>query len=41
MCMADIVRLRHDGKLVVTEVKSSTKVKPEHVQDAAFQAWVI
>lgn len=41
MCMADIVRPRRDGKLTVTEVKSSTKVKPEHVQDAAFQAWVI
>ena len=24
----------------ITEVKSSTKVKPEHIQDAALQAWI-
>lgn len=24
----------------ITEVKSSTKVKPEHLQDAALQAWI-
>lgn len=41
LCMADIVRVKRDGSLVVTEVKSSTKVKPQHVSDAAFQTWVI
>lgn len=35
----DLLERRRDG-WVVTEVKSSTKVKSEHVPDAAIQAWV-
>ena len=32
---------REDGRCRFTEVKSSTKCKPEYVQDAAIQSWVL
>lgn len=38
--IADVVETRGHG-VTLTEVKSSTRVKPEHVPDAAFQALVI
>ncbi len=37
---ADVLE-RRDGRCVVTEVKSSTSVKEQHVTDAAIQAWVV
>lgn len=39
---ADVLTLNPDtGKWSIHEVKSSTKVKPEHIQDAGLQAWII
>lgn len=37
----DILSRRPRGKVTLTEVKSSTKVKPEHLPDAAVQAHVV
>lgn len=41
LCMADLITVNSDGSLSMIEVKSSTKVKPYHLDDAAFQAHVI
>lgn len=41
LCMADLITVNSDGSLSMIEVKSSTKVKPHHLDDAAFQAHVI
>ena len=41
VCMADIVRFDSEGKPHLVEVKSSTKAKPNHIDDAAFQAYVM
>ena len=38
-CSVDVLRKRGAG-WVVTEVKSSTSVKPEHLLDTAIQLWV-
>lgn len=39
---ADIIRLnRATGRWTLLEVKSSTKVKPEHIEDVGLQAWII
>ena len=32
---------REDGRCRFTEVKSSTELKPEYIQDAAIQTWVL
>lgn len=39
-CTADLVRVESDGSLVLTEIKSSTKVKDSQVEDLAFQRLV-
>lgn len=41
VCMADIVRFDSEGRPHLVEVKSSTKAKPNHIDDAAFQAYVM
>lgn len=41
VCLADIVRPLPDGSLELTEVKSTTGVKPHQVDDVAFQAHVM
>lgn len=40
-CRADIVVPVGDGEWDLYEVKSSTKAKPEHREDMAFQTWVM
>lgn len=40
-CMVDILRVRDDGSVDIIEVKSSTHVKDVHLEDLAFQAWVL
>jgi Domain of unknown function(DUF2779) len=40
LCAVDIL-VHHKGKWFAYEVKSTTKVKPEHLPDAAFQYYVI
>jgi hypothetical protein len=40
-CLTDIVEFTSPKKLRLYEVKSSTKVKPEHEYDLAFQAHVL
>jgi hypothetical protein len=37
---ADVLE-RRDGRCTLVEVKSSTAVKPPHVEDVAIQAWVL
>lgn len=37
---ADVLE-RRDGRCALVEVKSSTTVKPPHVEDVAIQAWVL
>ena len=37
----DILSRRRGGRFTLTEVKSTTKVKPEHLPDAAVQAYVL
>jgi hypothetical protein len=37
---ADVLE-RRDGRCALVEVKSSTAVKPPHVEDVAIQAWVL
>jgi len=37
---ADVLA-RRDGRCTLVEVKSSTAVKPPHVEDVAIQAWVL
>ena len=41
VCMADIIRVRDDGAFDIVEVKSSTSVKPYHLNDVAFQTALI
>jgi hypothetical protein len=41
MCFADIVRVNADGTLEIIEVKQTARVKPEHLDDMAFQYYVI
>ncbi|MGE4232814.1 MAG: DUF2779 domain-containing protein [Bacteriovoracia bacterium] len=36
----DIVEVIDQKKIKIIEVKSTTKVKPEHYMDLAFQAWI-
>lgn len=39
---ADIIRFnKATGRWTLLEVKSSTKVKPEHIEDVGLQAWII
>lgn len=38
---ADILRKSGEDTWQLTEIKSSTKVKPEHIPDVAIQYWVI
>lgn len=40
-CQADVVTIELDGSLNIFEVKSTTRKKPEHVDDMAFQYYVI
>ncbi len=40
-CQADVVTIEPDGSLNIFEVKSTTRKKPEHVDDMAFQYYVI
>jgi hypothetical protein len=41
LCMADIILPAGDGSVSLVEVKSSTRVKPYHIDDAAYQVWVV
>lgn len=41
VCLVDILRVLPGNGLELVEVKSSTKVKPEHITDASFQAAVV
>ncbi len=38
---ADVLERDEDGRFRMVEVKSSTTVKPYHLQDCAVQAWVV
>lgn len=38
---ADVLERHEDGRYRMVEVKSSTTVKPYHLQDCAVQAWVV
>jgi len=40
LCMVDLLVRRAGGKFDIVECKSSTKVKPYHLSDIAFQAYV-
>ena len=40
-CRVDILLNRGRKKVEIVEVKSSSKVKPEHIDDVAFQTWVL
>ena len=39
--LSDVVQRLDDGSWHLIEVKSSTKVKPEHIPDLAFQCFVM
>ena len=41
ICFADIVRVNTDGTLEIIEVKQTASVKPTHLDDMAFQYYVI
>jgi len=41
ICFADILRVNADQTVEIIEVKQTTKVKPEHYNDMAFQYYVI
>lgn len=41
LCMVDILRVKDDGTLSITEVKSSTSTKPINIQDVGFQLYVV
>lgn len=40
-CMVDILRVRGDGSFDVVEVKSSTTMHPQYLDDMAYQCWLI
>lgn len=39
-CAVDVLERREDGRWSVLEVKATTKAKPQHVEDLAFQVWL-
>ena len=41
ICFADILRVNDDGSIEIIEVKQSTSPKPQHLDDMAFQYYVI
>lgn len=40
-CQSDLFKVNPDGSVNIYEVKSSTKVKPYHIDDMAFQYYII
>ena len=40
-CAVDVLERREDGRWSVIEVKATTKAKPQHVHDLAFQTWLV
>ncbi len=40
-CICDVVELNEDGSINLYEIKSSTKLKIEHLYDLAFQKYVL
>ena len=40
-CICDVIELVEPGVLDLYEIKGSTKVKPEHLEDLAFQREVL
>ena len=41
LCFADILRVKKDKTVEIVEVKQTTCVKPQHIDDMAFQYYVI
>ena len=40
-CISDVIQIVGDKELDLYEIKSSTKVKPEHIEDLSFQTHVL
>lgn len=40
-CIIDVLQKNHDGKYNLIEIKSSSRAKPEHTYDLAFQTLVL
>jgi hypothetical protein len=41
ICFADILRVKKDGTIEIIEVKQTSGVRPQHIDDMAFQYYVI